>query len=183
MLKESFSLNIQTAAFYSAGVLLAGVLGDFLGGVLTDRLYKNSGNPAFARKALIIFSMLGAVCCLSGLMFTRGLVPVTLLLCGGFFLLELTVAPAWSLPMDIAPESAGAASGLMNMGGGVAGIFSPFAFGFILDRTHNWLAPFWISIGVLLCGALIAWRLKITPSQAKSTESAADDVPVPAKAH
>ena len=52
--------------------------------------------------------------------------------------------------MDIAPAYAGSASALMNAAGAVAGILSPVAFGWILDRTGSWTTPFAFSIGLLL---------------------------------
>ncbi|MFD1557527.1 MFS transporter [Paraburkholderia silviterrae] len=182
MMKEAFSLNLETAAAYSAGVLMAGVAGDLIGGLLTDRLYRKSRNLAFARKALIVFSMLGSAACLSGLMFFRGVNSAALCLAIGLFLLELTVAPAWSLPMDIAPESSGTASGIMNAGGGIAGIISPFLFGFVLDETKSWMVPFYITIGILLVGALITLRLKLTSAQQQPlpNDGAADTLPMSA---
>ena len=56
--------------------------------------------------------------------------------------------------MDIAPAYAGSASALMNSAGAVAGILSPLAFGWILDQTGSWTAPFTVSLGLLLFGAV-----------------------------
>ena len=36
-----------------------------------------------------------------------------------FFFAELIVAPIWAVPMDIAPEYSGTASGFMNFGFGL----------------------------------------------------------------
>ena len=54
--------------------------------------------------------------------------------------------------MDIAPDYdyAGTSSSLMNASGALAGILSPVAFAWILDRTGSWTLPFAVSVGLLL---------------------------------
>jgi cyanate permease len=61
--------------------------------------------------------------------------------------------------MDIAPTYSGSASGMMNFGFGVAGIVSPSVFGYLIDRTGSWTLPFAGSIGLLLLGAGLAFRM------------------------
>ena len=62
--------------------------------------------------------------------------------------------------MDIAPEHAGTASGMMNFGFALAGLVSPASFGFLVDQTGSWVIPFLASIVLLLMGALLASRLR-----------------------
>jgi MFS family permease len=80
-------------------------------------------------------------------------------LAAAFFCVELVVAPIWAVPMDIAPRYSGSASGMMNFGFGVAGIISPFVFGYLIDRTGSWTLPFAGSICLLLLGAGLAFRM------------------------
>jgi cyanate permease len=61
--------------------------------------------------------------------------------------------------MDIAPKYSGSASGMMNFGFGLAGIISPIVFGFLIDKTGSWTLPFAGSIGLLLCGAGLAFHM------------------------
>ena len=70
------------------------------------------------------------------------------------------MAPIWAVPMDIAPRFAGSASGIMNFGFGVAGIISPFVFGYTIDLTGSWTLPFLGSMGLLLAGSIMALRLR-----------------------
>ena len=76
-----------------------------------------------------------------------------------FFFVELVVAPIWAVPMDIAPRYSGSASGMMNFGFGVAGIISPVLFGYLVDATGSWTIPFAGSVGLLLLGAGLAFRM------------------------
>jgi predicted MFS family arabinose efflux permease len=71
------------------------------------------------------------------------------------FFLGFAISPMWTATMDIAPDYAGSASALMNAAGAVAGILSPLVFGLILDRTGSWTAPFAVSLGLLLFGAVM----------------------------
>jgi sugar phosphate permease len=157
--KEGYHLDLKNSAFFSACVFSAGVVGDTLGGVISDRLLRVTGHT-FARLSVITVGMLGAAACLSGVLWVeKDLTTIALLLSGGFFCLELVIGPIWSIPMDIAPEYAGTASGLMNTGSAVAAIVSPLAFGKIVDLTGDWHLPFVVSIGLLVLGAVLAFTI------------------------
>ena len=42
----------------------------------------------------------------------------------------------------------------------IAGIISPWSFGYLIDRTGSWVVPFVASIVLLLFGAVMATRLR-----------------------
>ena len=62
--------------------------------------------------------------------------------------------------MDIAPDYAGTSSSLMNASGAVAGILSPVAFAWILERTGSWTMPFAVSVGLLLFAIVMTYRIR-----------------------
>jgi cyanate permease len=62
--------------------------------------------------------------------------------------------------MDIAPQYAGTASGMMNFGFAIAGIVSPSTFGYLVDRTGSWVVPLATSVLLLILGAILASRLR-----------------------
>ena len=157
--KDGYGLDIKNSALFASGVFLAGVVGDTLGGVVSDRILKKTGDLQKARRNVICVGMLGAAACLAGVFLTKELTLIALFLSGGFFFLELVIGPIWSVPMDIAPQYAGTASGLMNFGSAFAAIVSPLTFGFIVDVTGNWILPFAGSIGLLILGALMAFTM------------------------
>lgn len=157
--KDGYGLDIKNSALFASGVFFAGVIGDTLGGVMSDRILRKTGDLQKARRNVICLGMLGAAACLAGVFLTKELTLVALLLSGGFFFLELVIGPIWSVPMDIAPHYAGTASGLMNFGSAFAAIVSPLAFGLIVDMTGNWILPFAGSIGLLLLGAGLAFTM------------------------
>ncbi len=163
---ENYHLNLQSSAMFSAGVLLAGVIGDTAGGVITDRLLRKTGSLLLARRSVIVAGFVGALLFLCPVVLFHNLAVAAVCLSLAFFFAELIVAPIWALPMDIAPRYAGSASGMMNFGFGVAGLVSPSSFGYLVDRTGSWVFPFLCSILLLLTGAVLAARLR--PDQAFS---------------
>jgi MFS family permease len=156
---KNFHLNLKSSALFAAGVFLAGVVGDTVGGVLSDIILRHTGRLAAARCGVIMLGLLGAAGFLVPILFVRDLTAVALCLTAAFFCAELVVAPIWSIPMDIAPEYAGTASGMMNLGFGLTGIVSPVAFGYAIDATGSWTIPFGASVALLCVGALVASRI------------------------
>jgi MFS family permease len=157
---EGYNLDIKKSALYSMGVFLAGVVGDALGGIISDHLLHRTHNVTLARLSVILVGMLGAAACLVPVLFARDVRTLALCLSGGFFFLELVIGPIWSVPMDIAPQYSGTASGLMNTGSAVAAIVSPLAFGYIVDVTGNWHLPFVGSIALLIVGSALAFAMR-----------------------
>jgi MFS family permease len=156
---QGFKLDIKKSALFSAGVFFAGVLGDALGGIVSDHLFHKTGNVKLGRLSVILVGMLGAAACLVPVLSSRDVNTLALCLSGGFFFLELVIGPIWSVPMDIAPQYSGTASGLMNTGSAVAAIVSPLVFGYIVDVTGNWHLPFYGSVALLLLGSVLAFTM------------------------
>ena len=116
-------LLAEVAKFGLASVKrIYGVVGDSLGGILSDRIFKKTGNVRFARLSVTVAGFAGALLSLLPILFTRDITIVALCLSGGFFFAEITIGPMWSIPMDIAPKYSGTAAGLMNTGSAAAAI-------------------------------------------------------------
>ena len=161
-LAHQYHLPIKKFALFSAAILFAGVVGDTVGGVLSDTLLSRTGNIRLARRFNLVVGLLGSFVFLLPCLFARDLTTVAILLSLAFFFLELTNAVLWSLPMDMAPRYAGIASGIMNTGFGVAGVLSPAVFGLLLQRSGNWQVPFITSVVLLFVGVLLSLRINPT---------------------
>jgi nitrate/nitrite transporter NarK len=157
---HEYRLDLKSSAFFTAGVLFAGVVGDTLGGVVSDRILRRTGSLVRARRDVIVAGFLGCLVCTLPILFIHDLTVSVLALSAAFFFAELIVAPIWAVPMDIAPNYAGSASGFMNFGFGLAGIVSPVVFGRIIDLTGSWSVPFFCSAALLLAGAALAFRMR-----------------------
>jgi MFS family permease len=157
---ENYHLNLQSSAMYSAGVLSAGIVGDTLGGVISDRLLRRTGRLAMARRSVIIAGFLGAFIFMMPVILVHNLRVAAVSLSLAFLFAELIVGPIWAVPMDMAPRYAGTASGMMNFGFAMAGIISPSTFGYLIDHTGSWVVPFAASVLLLILGAVLASRLR-----------------------
>ncbi len=161
---HSYRLDLRDSAFFAAGVFFAGVLGDALGGIVSDRILLQTGDRKKARRNLVVFGFLCSLISTIPILFSHNLTGAATCLSLAFFFSEFTIGPMWAIPMDIAPRFAGSASGLMNTGSALAAIISPLVFGYVIDKTGNWELPFLGNIVLLLLGAVLAFRMK--PEQA-----------------
>ncbi|HXC31554.1 MAG TPA: MFS transporter [Verrucomicrobiae bacterium] len=153
---------IKTGLFASMP-LAAGVVGDAFGGWLTDKLYVKTNNLRFSRRSVAITAMLG---CGTFTMFAAlagNPNTAVYFLTAAMFFLEMTIGPAWAVPMDVGGEFSGTVSGMMNMGGQFVGALSPTVFGLLVSKGA-WVAPFAVSAGLLFIGAAI-WAFWIDPEQ------------------
>jgi MFS family permease len=157
---HSYELRLSDMAWFSSGVFFAGVIGDVLGGVVSDRIYERTGDRKKSRRNVVVFGFLLATALMVPILFIHNLGAAAALLSLAFFFAELTVAPMWAIPMDIAPRYAGFASGFMNSGSALAAIVSPLLGGYIVDRTGNWELTFVSGIGLLLVGSVLAFWMK-----------------------
>lgn len=168
---HSYKLNLANSALFSSGVFFAGVLGDTLGGVLSDRILRKTGNLDKARRNLVVVGFLCSLAAMMPVLFSHNLTLVAICLSLAFFFSEFTIGPMWAIPMDIAPRFSGCASGLMNSGSALAAIISPLISGYVIDKTGNWELPFLGSIVLLLLGSILAFWMK--PQQGLIIDSAA----------
>lgn len=146
---------------YASLPLGAGVLGDAVGGWLTDFLLVKTGNVKFARRSVAIMGMLGCGSFILPAAFTANPYTAVYCLTGAMFFLETIIGPSWAVPMDIGGEYSGTVSGMMNMGGQIGGALSPTIFG-ILAARGSWIAPFVVAACLLFIGAGI-WAFCIDP--------------------
>ena len=161
-LSEARGFALERMALVTMLPLLAGVVSDTLGGVVSDAIYRRTGNLRLARRALLVVGLGGAFAFIVPAVVTGSALGAVCLLAAAFFFLELTNAVLWTLPLDIAGEHAGTAGGMMNLGFGVAGMISPVVFGVLIQRTGRYELPMFISAALLLAGAVCS--LKIDPT-------------------
>jgi MFS family permease len=153
---HEYKYDLRKSALFTSAVFFAGVVGDYLGGEVSDRILHRTGDLQKARRNVIVFGFLGSFVCMVPIFLTHDLVAIILALGAAFFCAEIVIGPMWSIPMDIAGKFSGTAAGMMNTGSALAAILSPIAFGYIIDASGNWQLPFAGSLGFLLLGALLA---------------------------
>jgi MFS family permease len=177
---HSYNLDLKKSAIFAASVFFAGVVGDTLGGVVTDRILVRSGSLHKARSWMVAVCMGLTLLSLIPLMFTHDLYVSLACLSAGFFFAEMTIGPMWAIPMDIAPEFSGTASGMMNTGSALAAILSPVVSGMLIDRFGNWELPFIGSMLLMAAGVFLAFRMRPESKFGLDGKPPADAVSLPA---
>jgi nitrate/nitrite transporter NarK len=153
LFSKNYGMDLKNSSLFYAVTLLCAMFAETLGGLSTDFLLRRTGNLRIARSALIAASWTMAVASLIPAIFVHDWIIGVISFTFALFFLGFAISPIWTATIDIAPNWAGSASALMNAAGAVAGILSPLAFGFILDWSGSWTAPFAVSLGLLLVGA------------------------------
>lgn len=155
-----YNQDLKRSALFSGLLIAGGMVGDTVGGLVTDRLLVRTGNRRLARCGVMFVGMFLGGCFMLPTLFISDLFWAVPLLALSFFCVELVVAPMWSVCMDITPEYAGIATSMMTLGFGLSGIVSPIAFGMLIDRTGNWNVPFLTAVVILFIGAALVWFIR-----------------------
>ena len=152
--KETYSLDLQTAGFYAAAPLIGGAFGNWFSGWMVDRIY-SSGHWAWSRRipAMIGFA-LGAIGLLASLQADTAGVAVFWLTVAVFGV-DMTLSPSWSFCTDIGRKSAGAVSGTMNMAGNFGGFATALAFPYLAAWFGSNEPFFLIAAGLNLVAAVL----------------------------
>ena len=154
---HAYNLDLKHSALFASIVFFGGVLGDALGGIVSDKILKATGSLVHARRDMVVVGFSLSLLCSIPILFTHDATLAALALGGAFFFAESTIGPMWATPMDIAPQISGTASGIMNCGSALAAILSPTVFGFIIDKTGSWQLPFIGTMGLLATGVVGAF--------------------------
>jgi MFS family permease len=157
---HSYHLDLKRSAAFASAVFFAGVVGDTLGGLVTDRLLRRTADLRRARCWTVAACLLLSSLALIPLVLTHDLGVSLACLSAGFFFAEMTIGPMWAIPMDVAPGYSGTASGMMNTGSALAAITSPVVSGYLIDRYGNWQLPFLVTMILMGLAVLLAFRMR-----------------------
>ncbi len=160
-LREHLHMSIRSLGIWGSVPLLAGMAGDVVGGSLSDLIFKTTGNAKLGRRVVAApgFFLAGVFVIPAAL--TPNTFTSILCLAVSFFFLEWVIGPAWAVPMDVGGQFSGTVTGVMNMVGALGGALTAVVYGSLFNRGL-WVAPFLVSAGVMLTGALI-WTFLINP--------------------
>lgn len=173
-LVEFRHFTLLKVGFLASLPLVAGVVGDTVGGLATDWLLARTGNIKLARRSVAITGMLGCALFIVPAAMTEDAYTAVICLTASMFFLECTIGPSWAVPMDIGGEHSGTVSGMMNMAGNIGGALSPIVFG-VLVQFGSWQAPFVVAASLLVIGSAI-WAFWLDPGA-----SVVESVKIPLK--
>lgn len=162
-LHEHRGFHLKEMGFYAALPLLAGTLGDLLGGWSSDRLAQRTGNLRGARRAVGAAGFLVAATGIALAALTPDPVSSVWYSCLGMFGLEVTVGVSWAIPLDVGGDWAGSVSAVMNTCGNIGGAISPALLAYLV-RGYGWETPFLVAAGLSAVAALLFTRIDATKS-------------------
>jgi MFS transporter, ACS family, hexuronate transporter len=137
---------------------LGATVGFVLGGLISDGLYRRTGNVLFARKTVIIMGLgMAAVCVLLVSRATSLGAAVSLIAVASLFAF-MTPQACWSLLQDIVPRGRiGATGGFVHLLANLAGILAPSITGFMIQYGAGYSSAFVLASAMAAAGMLALW--------------------------
>jgi MFS transporter, ACS family, glucarate transporter len=156
-LEERHGVPRARLGFYAGLPLMFSVVGDFLGGITTDRLSKRFGLRV-GRSALgaVGYTLAAGAMVVAATASHPGLAIVALSV--GVSAVMFTLGATWGTCLDIGGRHTGVVSALMNTAGNAGSIFSPIIAIYAKNHLGGWNAPLFLIGGLFLVGA-VCWCL------------------------
>jgi ACS family glucarate transporter-like MFS transporter len=166
--KDRYGLSGVQTGFYAALPPLAGAFGNWTAGALIDWIYRRGHHVASRKIPAVVGFCLSALGLLAS---TRMDTALGAVLCFtvAVFGADMTIAPSWSVCIDIGRRNSGTVSGTMNMAGNLGSFVTALAFPHLLDWTASY-APFFYTAAALNVLAVGAW-LATRPDKALEASS------------
>ena len=160
-LYEHRHFDLKRMGFYAALPLLAGAIGDLLGGWGSDWIAHRTGNLKLARRIVGVLGFLCAAAFIFPATFTSDPFACVWFTCIAFFGLECTVAVSWAVPLDIGGDYAGSVSSVMNMCGNMGSAISSVLLAY-LQTAYGWDVPFFFTASLCVIAAMLFYRIDAT---------------------
>lgn len=161
-LHDARGFDIALMGLFASMPLMAGVVGDLLGGWVSDLLVKRGLGLKMARRSVAVVGFLTAAVMIPLAAAADGHVASILFFCIALFGLELTVGVSWAVTLDIGGEYAGSVSAVMNTLGNSGAAVAAAVTGYIVTMS-GWFSAF--AVLSALCLIAAALFLKIDASR------------------
>lgn len=161
-LHDARGFDIALMGLFASMPLMAGVVGDLLGGWVSDLLVKRGLGLKMARRSVAVVGFLTAAVMIPLAAAADGHVASILFFCIALFGLELTVGVSWAVTLDIGGEYAGSVSAVMNTLGNSGAAVAAALTGYIVTMS-GWFSAF--AVLSALCLIAAALFLKIDASR------------------
>jgi sugar phosphate permease len=157
-LNEHLGYSLRLMGLYASLPLMAGTIGDVLGGWTSDLYAKRTGNLKAARRVVgsggFAFSAVAIVLACTA----PSPAASVLYSCLATFALELTVGVSWAIPLDIGGDYAGSVSAVMNTFGNLGGATAA-AISAYLVMMYGWNGPFVVMTMLSVLAAVLYWQI------------------------
>ena len=121
-------------AIYKGGPLLLGAVGCLLGGLLTDRFVRRTGNLRWGRRLFGVIGHTLTCLCFLACRYAPSAFWFFLAISFAGFSTDLGMAAGWSSCQDIGRRYAGIVAGFMNTCGNLGGALAGWSTGFVVQQ-------------------------------------------------
>lgn len=158
-LQQTYGLEAFQTGLLAAVPLLGGAVGNWVGGWLVDRLYRQGNRQRSRQIPAIVGFLLACFGLLGTLAFDHvGLTVASLTI--AIFGADMTLPPSWAFCIDIGGSHAGVVSGTMNMAGNLGSFVTSLAFPYLLVLTGSSVPFFAIGAAMNLAAAVMWTRVR-----------------------
>ena len=157
-LNKAFELDIKSVAIVTVLPWVIGSIGMVLGGLVSDWIYKLTGDALLSRR-LILGGALGSAAICVGIAGTVTTVfAAVALMSVTMFALYLTGPIYWAIIQDVVHrDKVGSVGGAMHGLANTSGIIGPAATGFIVQATGSFAVAFFIAGGIAILAASLVF--------------------------
>ncbi len=151
----------ETDLLLTSAPFLAGALGNLGGGIVSHALIKRVG-LRLGRRTIGVLGLGTAAACMLATLFTNSALGSMVLLSLAFAGITFQQPSVFAVCLDIGGEYSGAVVGAMNTAASAGAFVGSVAFGYLVDRSGGYDAPFVPMVALLVVGGLL-W-LKVDPA-------------------
>jgi len=149
-------LSLQSMSIVTAIPWTVGILGLVGGGVLTDAIFRRTGDAVFARKSVLITCLIVAALCVALAGLVESTTGAVMLMAVSVLFMYLTANTYWAIILDtVEPGRVGGVGGFVHLIANLAGIVAPFVTGLLVQTTGAFTSAFVLAGGMALAGALL----------------------------
>jgi MFS transporter, ACS family, hexuronate transporter len=147
-------LSVQSMGIVSAIPWLLGFAGLAGGGFVSDYVFRLTGNALFARKLVLVTSLLIAAVCVALAGVVTSIEAAVTLMAVSVFFMYLTGSTYWAIILDTVEQARiGGVSGFVHFIANCAGIVAPMVTGFLVQWTGAFTSAFALAGAIAVLGA------------------------------
>ncbi|KHD85582.1 hexuronate transporter [Heyndrickxia ginsengihumi] len=154
-LMDARHLSVGKMGIVSVLPWIAGGIGQIVGSIIIDYIYKVTGKAVFSRKIVLVTCLIASAICVALTGLASTVITAVTLMTFGICFLYLQATTYWAIIQDVVPsDKVGGTSGFVHAIANISGIIGPTVTGFIVQYSGHYTAAFILAGGLAIIGAL-----------------------------
>ena len=150
--------SVRQMGMVASFPFVLGLLGNLLGGALSQRLVERYGRR-LAYRWVTTTCLAATACLLAAMSVASDKAQIVLLASLGLGVMDLMLPSAWAMCMSLGGEFGGTATAVMNTAGNLGGWVGAIVFGYVVAATGSYNAPLRLIAGMVLISAVLFARV------------------------